>query len=504
MTYSALARGSITLLLALLAFSLFGCGGGSTPNGKGNQPTYKLLAPVEDPNKNSVISGTLFSLLDSVIDYPYNASVTLTGATDKGAQYADSTTSSVRGGYRFENVPPGLYTVTASAQSTRIDGLTLTATVNSVRARGNIPTLMVNLLLGKPDDQINFTGLITRQSTGQPVAGATVTADVSGYTTDHLQGGANDNVSVLISTTAGADGRYQLNIPAGGNSYYIAAHADFSMVSESDRMTNLLAGPKTVDLVLTDAETPSFAPLQLDMLSSTLPAPTRAASAQAMVTRLAVARALHAPQDRITRLEKLASARSADTSRAITGMVENDLYWAVLDGDVGVRGFHVYRSTTKDGPYTLIGSVADPYILFFFDSDPALQDLDQTYYTVTSYAANGQTSTPAGAFLAAPLPQIIPAGPDDGAMVAQANARVSWAPVAGAKSYLVTVYFNAAPSFNMVPIRAPLVYKNGETSESFADLPPGDYWWSVSAYNTVDPNYATAATYSAYRKITLQ
>ncbi|HOF89654.1 MAG TPA: hypothetical protein PLZ36_16355, partial [Armatimonadota bacterium] len=304
-------------------------------------------------------------------------------------------------------------------------------------------------------------------------------------------------------TTTGADGRYRLEIPISGSTYYVAAHGDFSMVSESPVLESPPAGEKEVNLLLDDAITPVFAPLQLDMLSATLPAPTAAAGEQALMTRLAVARALRAPADRLARLETRARARAAGATRA-AGWVENDLYWAVLDGDVGVRGFHIYRGTDKAGPYTYAGSVNDPYLLFFFDSDPALQSLPRTYYVVTSFAANGKSSSPSRPFLAEPLPQIEATGPADGAAIPRAGAQVTWNAVEGAKSYLVTVFFNAPPSFNMSPIRTPVVYTNGQTAESFADLPPGQYWWSVSAYNTTDPNWATAATYSAYRQVTIQ
>lgn len=505
MTFSATARGLLALLLVTLAFSLFGCGGNTGPTPRPyTPPNYTLLQPTEDPAKNSAIGGTLFSMLNAVIDYPYNATVTLTGTTDKGDPYTDTTTSSVRGGYRFEDVPPGVYTVSASATSTRIDNLELTAAVAGVRARGNIPALMVNLLLGKADNRITFTGLITRAKTGAPAPGATVTVEVKGFTTDFLQGGGETTTSVLITTTTGADGRYTQDVPAGGKGYYVAAHADFSMVTNSDKMLEIPAGVKTVDLALNDAEAPVFAQLLLDMVSTTLPSPTKAASQQALVTRLAVARALHAPADRIARLDKLVATRSTEITRAISGVVENDVYWAVTDNDVGVRGYYVYRATQEAGPYTCVGSANDPYLLNFYDNDPALQSLDRAYYTVTCYAANGKTSPPADARLAEPLQQIAPAGPADGATVAQAAAQVSWDAVPNAKSYLVTIFYNAAPSFNMAPYRTPVVYVKGETSESFASLPPGDYWWSVSAYNTEDPNYATAATYSAYRKITIQ
>ncbi len=506
MTCTAPARGVLALLLVTLAISLFGCGGGDggiTPKPY-NPPNYTLLQPTEDPAKTTAIGGTLFSLLNAIIDYPYNATVTLTGTPDAGGAYSDTTTSSVRGGYRFDNVPPGVYTVAASALSTRIDNLTLTASVAGVRARGNIPSMMVNLLLGKADNLIAFTGLITRAQTGAPAAGAIVTVEVKGFTTDYLLGAGEATTSVLISTTAGADGRYILAVPAGGKGYYVSAHADFSMVSATAKMLDIPAGPKTVDLALNDAETPVFAPLLLDMVSTTLPTPTKAASAQALVTRLAVAKALRAPADRIARLEKLAASRDAGVTRANNGVVENDVYWAVTDSDVGVRGYHIYRATHKDGPYTWVGSTHDPYLLNFYDNDPTLQGLDRTFYTVVCYAANGKTSPPADAFLAQPLPQIEAAGPADGAVVAQAGAQVTWNAVPGAKSYLVTVYYNTAPSFNMAPYRTPQVYTAGQTSESFANLPPGDYWWSVSAYNIEDPNYATAATYSAYRKITIQ
>jgi hypothetical protein len=512
MTRFAMARSLIALMVVLgLGAFLPGCGGG--PSGGGGipfvPPTVSYPTPQEDPSKPGSVGGTLFTLYRSVIDYPTGARVILSGvkAAD-GGPYQQITYSTARGTYRFDGVPAGTYDVTALATSTTITEtnvdpptyLKLTGTVSGVKVRGNLPTLMANILVGVAAETINFHGTITQH--GLPAVGAIVTADVSAYTTDALQGNTMDKVSVLLTTTTGADGRYQIVVPSSGLSYYIAAHSSTSAMSESPKMTNLQAGGQQVDLILDDAVTPAFGTLQLDIISTTLPAPTDRAREQTAIAQVAVARALHAPAERIARLEKLALTRPSGT-RGIGSLVENDVYWSILDSDRGVLGFDVFRTTDPAGAFNYVGSVADPYLLFFFDSDPGLTPGTPYSYTVTSVAANGAMSPASRSVTATPLAPIGVDGPADGATQARADAKVTWLPVDGARCYLVLIYSDM-PSYNMAPRRTPLLYLNGETTESFSDLGPGTYWWSVSAYNAEDPNYATAATYSAFRKLTIE
>lgn len=486
---------------------LSGCGGGTGSTPAAPKWDYRLANPIEDATKPSMVGGTIYTMAPrpgdtaGIIDQAYQAAVTLTGTTDDGGAYTMQTFSTVRGGYQFTDVPPGTYAVRASIQSPHEAGVTLVGEVTNVRARGNIPSLMINLLLCEEARQAVFTGAITEQ--GHAAAGAVVSVDITGYTPQYQLGDTLHKSSVILSTNTDAAGQYRIVVPSGGLGYYVAAHSDTSMVSESPEILQLLPGEThTVNLLLDPAETPQFATMLLDIVSTTLPAATAQASEQTMITRLAVARALRAPQERIARLEKL--ARSRTTSRAaVIGIYENDVYWTLLSGDVGVRGFHVYRATEEDGPYTYIGSARDPYLMNFFDNDPALAGQRQMFYTAASYAANGQMSSLAKAIRAVPLDPITVIGPADGARVPVNTAEVSWQPVSGALCYVVTK-FDTPPAFNALPVGTTVIHGPTDTAEILSGLPAGDYWWSVSAYNTQDPDFATAVAYSAYRKITLE
>jgi hypothetical protein len=271
------------------------------------------------------------------------------------------------------------------------------------------------------------------------------------------------------------------------------------MVQSSEEFRTLIPGEtRTVDFILRPAESPVFADLSVDHVTTTLPAPTALASQQAAMSRLALARALGAPATRVARLEKLV-ARPA--TRAAAGIVEHDLYWTVRSSDVGVRGFHIYRGSALTGPYVHVGSTRDPYQQFFFDNDPALPTAQAAFYRVTSYAANAKESAPSTPIFAVPLPQVAVTGPADNASLPRGSAQIQWQPVAGALSYVVLLY-RATPTFNSVPVD-PTVRSADATIAPLAGYWPGECWWSVAAFNSEDPNFATSVSFSAFRKLTL-
>jgi len=120
-----------------------------------------------------------------------------------------------------------------------------------------------------------------------------------------------------------------------------------------------------------------------------------------------------------------------------------------------------------------------------------------------SYGAGGLVSQPSQpVLLAQPLPQITVNGPADGtALPAAGNAQFSWEPVPNAQSYVLTIY-PTKPTYN-----AAVYYEQsfpGSQTLTTVSLNSGtEYWWTVSAYNNAEPNYATAVSYATYRKITV-
>jgi len=505
---TALALPAALLLLIVL---IVGCGGGSGTD----QPKsdIDLTNALEDPTQNGSIGGSVFTMAPGpnpakptgVVDNAYNAVVTLSGVRDSGGAYTDTTTSVIRGGYRFTDVPPGIYTVSATVHAANGLDTQLTGEVSGVRVRGNIPTLMANLLLCEASRSASIEGRVLGIN-GQPAAGATVSIDVAGYTTDYLINPASFQVSVILSVVTDSQGRYQFRVPIDGIEYWVAAHTTNSSVAETlvDRSSIVAGATVTLpDISLTQAVQVIHPRLWLDIVSTTLPAPTVLASEQATITRLAVARALHAPPARIQHLEQVVRAPRVAT-RSAGSFIENDLYWAPDDPET-IRGYHIYRGPQLTGAFTFMGSAQDPYQWYFFDNDPSLQVGVASFYTVVSYGANGLTSPPAKPVVTAlPLAQINVTGPDDGTIAAAGSpVPLTWEAVSGARSYVVTK-FATEPTYNAVPIGTYILHPAGATTETFNEFTPGTYYWSVSAYNTANPNDATAVTCSAYRRLILQ
>jgi hypothetical protein len=515
MKHVAAMRACPRFLIGLLVvWLLAGCGGGAS-NPVVTPPTpdpIEFRDPVENATLPGSVGGTVFTLESQIIDQAFNAQLTLTGLTDDGQQYTARTASTVRGGYLFRDVPAGTYELTAYVKAPSNANELLVGRFTGIRVRGNIPTLMQNILLGKELQLATFTGVITRD--GAPVNGAVVTIDVTAHSPALLEGDPEPEASVLISMLTDDQGRYTVQIPTGGKRYFVAAHASGSSMSESEEINLLNAGEtRTVNLALSAPEQATVFPyLVLDIIAATLPAPTAEASNQVMITRLAAARALQAPANRIAWLEKMAAARH--NTRNTGSFVENDLYWFIyyspeweaahpdLYVDPNVRGYNVYRSASVQGPYTKVGIAPDPYQQQFFDNDPALQIGNTIYYTVTSFASDG-ASVYASPIVAKSLPVLTVSTPTHGQIVARADAKVHWEPVPDALSYLVLI-FNKEPTYNTNPVQVRTL-DAGITESSLSSLLPGDYWVSVSAYNidSTKIGYATAASYSTFLKVTL-
>ncbi|MHB9106130.1 MAG: hypothetical protein ACYDCO_03650 [Armatimonadota bacterium] len=602
------------LALAGLAwlFFLAGCGGGS--GGETPPSNITPINPVHDQTLPGAVGGTVFTLApgpnpakpQGIIDQAMGATITLTGTTYTGASYNRTTTSVIRGGYNFPDVPEGTYTLTGTVQAPYGLGTMLTGQVSGIRVRGNIPTLMANLMLFEESQAATVKGTVYQN--GAPAGGATVSVEMWGYPVDYLGGPANPvycTLSTATSTEAATLGQYEFRVPADGINYYISAHSDNSYtndiqpqkynrqvldfggtvtggtftlsigrsgntyttaalaynisnaslqsavegllstagytgatvsieggpgpadatiaiggagasavpliianssltgaaatVSVQEDWRILLAGEVRAnqDITLVTAVSSLFPSVMMDIVCSTLPAPTELASEQAMITRLSVARNFKAPRNRLAQMEDRAR-QSRTTRNTATGLIENDLYWTADDVSE-IRGFHIYRGVQSGGNFIYMGSAQDPYQWYFFDNDPALPLDAARYYTILSYGPNGQVSQPAKpVIMALPLPQINVLGPADNHTSTGTNVQFSWAPVTNAQSYVLTIY-PTRPTYN-TSIVYEEVYDDSETSVPVS-LNSGDYWWSVSAYNNADPNYATAISYAAYRKL---
>jgi len=514
MTMKSSFRGWLLALAGLtLLIVLAGCGGG--PSIK--PPTINPINPLEDPTKPGSIGGTVFTLTpgpvkpEGIIDQPVDAVLTLTGTPDAGGAYTDTTTSMIRGGFTFSDVPPGIYTLSGTVQAPYGSPTVLTGELNGIRVRGNIPTLMTNLVLYKADRGAVVRGTVYKD--GLPAGGAIVSVELRGYPVDYLQGPASEVYLILSASASSAPatlGQYELSLPVDGTRYFVSAYttdsyaADIELVKQNpDDPTILLPGEvrENQDITLASGGTSVFPALTLDIVCSTLPAPTPLASEQAMITRLAVARKFPAPANHLERLEDLAR-RARATRTTATGLIENDLYWQTYDDVSTIHGFNVYRGVQPTGDFLYMGSAQDPLHWYFFDNDPALPLDAARFYTIASYGIGGLVSPPTTpVVMALPLAQVTVTGPADGATLpAAGNATFTWTAAPNAKSYVLTIYptrptYNTATYFEQI-------YTESQTAASVWLNGGNEYWWSVSAYNNAEPNYATSVSYSAYRKVT--
>lgn len=525
MCNSRLMRWPMLGLLGVLALvALAGCGGGTTTP---FTPTSNdLKNPVENPSLPGSIGGTVYTLANYtvngtdkiVIDTANLAAVTLIAIDGSGNDVPSwtprTTTSNTNGGYQFADVPKGVYRLEATVNGHADPSVQLSGSIPNVEVKGGLPTLMANLLLGDATKTLTFTGTV-RQN-GQIVSAnsdtwVTIAIDAPLFSQLTSSG------SVILAAKVGGDGTYSFTVPDGGTQYILTAHSATSQLTPLDSgtvFTPPIVSPKQVDLVLTNAVNPTVFPYIMDVIASTLPEPTPAASMEAAITRVAVAQLGGASDARIAQLKKLGTTRSQAQTRAasLPGSVENDLIWftnADTSADDFTLGYRVYRAASNKGPYTLIGTNNDQWLNVFADNDPALQIATPVWYTMTSFAAGTVASKPAQPVQSKPLPVINVTGPSDGAVISGGSAKLMWDLVPGAKGYIVIVYDNNPPTFNAVSDTNQNTDGMGANVDHAYITHPGTYWWSVSAYDIANPTFSTAyneshaVSYSAYHKVVI-
>lgn len=490
-----------TVLVLSITFILGGCGGGGSLN---------LVQPTEDLAKPGSLSGTVQSLFNGKIDFPLKATVTI-AAVDANKQviiggFTANTLTTLTGTYQFTNVPKGFYKVSASIKAPTDPNIDLTNSLPSVTVLGGLPTLAVNLLIGRK--LVTFSGLVTENN--QAAVGAIVSIETSAEPFDQS---ATTSASI-ISTTTDNTGRYFLTVPDDNALFYIiTAHSQTSQPVEAPEIdTPLTAEMLNVPPIVLAVKNASqlLTPL-LDWESMTLPEASPSGLASAMLSRVGVARLLQQPPAKISALTLKASQLNATRAAATIGIVENDLSWGVPDpGSPDIRGYHIFRAASKAGPYVQIGTANDRFLTVFADNDPALTIDKSMHYMVTSFGKDGKNSTPSTPVTAKPLPVIQVVGPgtlDDTGEVLEGSAVLTWQTVPGAKGYIVIIY-RQAPTLNTPPDQA--LSRKGLTPQdtSITLSETGTYWWSVSAYDVSTAGFnaaqAKAASFSAYRKIIIE
>ncbi len=525
---------TILLLSLLLALAVIITGCPSPGPTTFESPTPVL--PVEDITKPGSINGTINVLELSVLDTPAGATITLFPEIDgvPAATASQTTTSIIRGGYQFAAVPKGVYTIHAELPSLNTAGATLVGDIHGVVVRGNIPTLLANIIIGVTADVVTLTGIVTGPVTTPsgtitgPIADARVSLMVVAYSVAHILQPSNiDPIQTSIHATTDASGRYTITVPKNAVKYVLNAAATVG----NSPLTDILLPDalNTVDIILTAAGAITFPQIDtIDYVSTTFEAPTTRARQDAYYSRMALT--ANAATSRLGRAATRSATR-ATTRVAPTSLVENDLFnwydshWIGTDGLIhpilspGIQGFNVYRNTSATQAPLWIGANTNRYDWGFVDNDPALQPLTQYQYYVAAYAENNQLGKLSPPVIMSALPpiEVITA---DGATMSRDGGKLSWKPVPGAKSYVVQIYLSrptygylnpvqedrsdSVPSTITIPVGATVIEVPLRIA-SFSDryTLPADFWWSVSAGDQKNFDNSYAASYAQYRKITV-
>jgi len=523
---------SIVLLLPVLlalAVIITGCPSPGPTTFNGPDP----VLPVEDITRPGSINGTIDVLEQQVLDTPAGATITLFPETDgvPAATATQTTTSLIRGGYQFAAVPKGVYTIHAELPSRYTSGATLIGDIHGVVVRGNIPTLLANIIIGVTADVVTLTGTVTGPVTTPAgittgaIADAQVSLMVVAYSVAHILQPSNiDPIQVSLHATTDASGKYIITVPKNAVKYVLNAGATVG----NSPLTDILLPDalNTVDITLTAAGAITFPQIDtVDYVSTTFEAPTTRARQDAYYARLALT------VNTATSRQGRAATRS--TTRATTrvppaSLVENDLFnwydshWVGTDGlihpvlSAGIQGFNVYRNTSATQAPLWIGANTNRYDWGFVDNDPVLQPLTQYQYYVAAYAENNQLGklSPPVIMSALPPVEVITA---DGATLSRVDGVLSWKPVPGAKSYVLQIYPERPTYGYMNPVQenrsdsvpSTITIPAGATEISVplrittAYTFPVDFWWSVSAGDQKNFDASYAASYGQYRKITV-
>ncbi len=489
----------ILILLAILSF-LSGCGTDNTTKKTDIPPVITAYTDqIADATKPASVSGSVFSLSNGVLDSPTGTYIELIDTTNPTIKYI--THASTRGSYLFTDIPQGKYNIFACIPDKTLP--VLSGEIKGITVTGNIPSQMNNILIGRPQDMGIIEGKILQN--GNAVPFASVTLDIAAYGIGHLEDVTNlDEIGCLLTTTTDNVGQYRFTIPIGANTIYLAAHSTTSMSGDS-AISGFSAGSvvsKNINLV--NAESPIYPIVEFDIFSTTLEKSTLDnIQAAAAITRV------NSNKNRSVRLSNIADrlANRLKRGSSITSFVENDVFWFLQNSDVGTLGFDVFRSDSLLTDYVKIGRCDDPYYQYFFDMDPALITKPITYYRVRGYAANNKFGPISNSVVSAsPLPQFVDMTPANNAALVRksGDAKIKWPRINGAQSYIVAIY-TSPPNANSIPPEYSIQFDDGKDIQEYdiSGHQPGDYWWVVAAYNTMDLSEATSGSFSTYRKLTI-
>ena len=436
-------------------------------------------------------------------------------AVDTGGQIATTIST---GGYRLDNLSAAVHKVSAFVS---LSGVQYSGSTQVATTAGNLNS-NANILLSPTNQQATVQGYV-RDSSGNPVAGASVYAAVP----NAASGSSAGNYSSLVAFTD-STGFYSIpNIPASLPSGSLSVTAS-SPTTANGSATISQAGitPGSVSTqnftLAPSANTAADTPVIVGINSFTQP--TDGLVGAALQARLASG--AESPYEGLRRrlspsYAALASGKHAAVSKKLASRAAGGAYAVEIDlgftppaaTDTDLLGYNVYRTTgsvTTNPPIEAISgasadyydSLIDPLANYYTDLTASSDALSAPYAAGTQYnfalsalassTTNASIETPlSAAYSITPLSALTLTAPTAGQTVTS-PITLTWTPVTGATKYYVFIY-TQYPSINVQPINSTQTPLPAGTTAATVTLGgTGTYYAVVVA--TADETETTTAT----------
>jgi len=395
------------------------------------------------------------------------------------------------GGFAFRDVAPGVYTLNATA--TDAQNNTYRATRDTIAVGSTDGTRLVQDLVAMIATDARIGGLqgTVTDPFGDPLSGARVTVQVS------FSGG---RVQIIGEAVTNALGQYVVGtVPArtGGVTLSVTA-AGRATVSQA--VTPVAAQLVTTDFSLaTELLNAQEPPRDATALAATYPFGTGRALLDARVQRLS------ALGGRLARfVESSSTSRLAPDGHLIeigisfTPRAKDDTSSQLL--------YRSHQEIDRD-QYLLVATSTSPRTTLIVDRADALSVETTYYYRLGSMTAGGDSSQLSSPLAVTPLSQLVTTAPlDSDTGVSLTAAEFTWATVEGARAYQVMLYPESPAEGQQQVFLSPVIPspRTSYTYDGAALDALEDYFWTVVAFNTSDPDNATAESYAPLSRFTTE
>lgn len=394
------------------------------------------------------------------------------------------------GGFAFRDVAPGVYTLNATAvdgQQNRYRATRDTVAVGSAEGTRLVQDLVAMIAT---DARIGgLQGTIT-DAFGDPLSGARVTVQAS------LSGG---RVIIIGEALSNALGQYVVGtVPARGGGVTLTVTAA-GRATVSQAVSPVAGQLVTTDFSLaTELLNAQEAPRNASALAATYPFGTGRGVAAARALRLQTL------GGRLARFADAADSRLAPDGHLIEIGVT---FTPRAKDDTAAQLLYRSHQQTDADQYLLVATSTSPRTTLLVDRADALSVETRYYYRLASITAGGDSSQLSSPIAVTPLSQLVSTAPPNGDTgVALTGAVFTWAAVEGARAYQVMIY-PESPAEGQQPVFLSDVVASPRTSYTYAGDaldPLEDYYWTVVAFNSSDPQEATAESYAPLSRFTTQ